>query len=220
MLGRTRQNYTGEFVILEKKIADGTTEEKRQWIDNPIENHHISGRAAVIGSRVDQSRFQYQRLQRHKGGLLATKRLQTYGTGDLWTDMTFDFYVTTDKTILSELANKEYDLRSTVYTSARLCIENPSRFYPVPYLPVMDSLALSVYLAAFDGHQEIFLIGYNNDTPYGKLSWIYDVFRVIHAYPTTKFTVVGRKSNVPELWRNCKNVNCIDFREFVLYCDV
>ena len=220
MLGRKRQDYTGEFVILEKKISGGVTEEKRQWISNPIENHHISGRAAVIGSRLDQSRFRHQRLQTHKGGLLATKRLQTYGTGDLWTDMTFDFYVTTDRESINKLSEIKYDQRSTVYTSARICIENPGRFYPVPYLPVIDDLALNVYLAAFDGHQEIFLIGYNNDTPHGKSSWMYDIFRVINAYPTTKFTLVGRKTNMPDMWRQCKNVNCMDFREFVFYCDV
>ena len=91
---RYRRDYSGEFVITEIRIADGRSQQTREWIPNVIENHHISGRAAVIGSRTDQERFKYQRLQRHRGGLLGKKRLQTYGTGDLWQDMAFDFFVT------------------------------------------------------------------------------------------------------------------------------
>ena len=50
---RYRRDYDGEFVITETRVADGTTQQTREWVPNAIENHHISGRAAVIGSRTD-----------------------------------------------------------------------------------------------------------------------------------------------------------------------
>ncbi len=49
MLERYRKEYDGEFVIVENKISGGKKYQEREWIDNPIENQHISGRAAVIG---------------------------------------------------------------------------------------------------------------------------------------------------------------------------
>ena len=77
MEARYRTDYAGEFVILESKWAGGKKEETREWIPNPIENHHLSGRAAVIGSNIDKWQFDYTRLQRHRGGLLGSKKLQT-----------------------------------------------------------------------------------------------------------------------------------------------
>jgi hypothetical protein len=217
---RYRRDYDGEFVITETRIADSRTEQTREWIPNAIENHHISGRAAVIGSRSDQERFRHQRLQRHRGGLLGKKRLQTYGTGDLWQDMAFDFFVTTDRDQAQAMANTGYDTRSTIYTNANICIENPGRFYLVPFIQPIDNLALAVYLAAFDGHQEIFMLGYNIDTRGGTAAWISDVAAVMSAYAATQFVLVGTESNMPEIWRSHHNVISMTYRKFISYCDI
>jgi len=217
---RYRRDYSGEFVITETRISDGRSQQTREWIPNVIENHHISGRAAVIGSRTDQERFRYQKLQRHRGGLLGKKRLQTYGTGDLWRDMAFDFFVTTDRGQAQAMADTGYDTQSTVYTNANICIENPGRFYLVPFLQPIDNLALAVYLAAFDGHQEVFMLGYNIDTLGGTASWIADVDSVMLAYATTQFVLVGTESNMPESWRYHPNVTSMIHRKFISYCDI
>ena len=217
---RYRRDYSGEFVITETRISDGRTEQTREWIPNVIENHHISGRAAVIGSRTDQERFRYQKLQRHRGGLLGKKRLQTYGTGDLWQDMAFDFFVTTDRSQSQAMADSGYDTRSTIYTNANICIENPGRFYLVPFLQPIDNLALAIYLAAFDGHQEVFMLGYNIDTVGGTAAWILDVASVISAYAATQFVLVGTESNMPESWRGYRNVAVMTYRKFISYCDI
>ena len=217
---RYRRDYDGEFVITETRIANGRSQQTREWIPNAIENHHISGRAAVIGSRIDQERFQHQRLQRHRGGLLGKKRLQTYGTGDLWQDMAFDFFVTTDRNQTHAMADIGYDTKSTIYTNANICIENPGRFYLVPFIQPIDNLALAIYLAAFDGHQEVFMLGYNIDTPGGTAAWISDVAAVISAYTATQFVLVGTESNMPESWRDYHNVISMKHRQFISYCDI
>ena len=217
---RYRRDYDGEFVIVETRLADGASHQTREWIPNVIQNHHTSGRAAVIGSRALSHRFQYQRLQRHRGGLLGKKRLQTYGTGDLWRDMKFDFFVSADRAEIADIAQQGYDQRCTVLTTGRMCLENPGRFYLVPHMPQIDALALPIYLAAFDGHSEVFMIGYCHETPLGSRFWVQDIDAVISAYAGTQFVLVGVEGNMPESWRSHNNVRCITPRDFVSYCDV
>lgn len=217
---RYRADYTGEFVLLESKFINGRKEQKREWVENPIENHHISGRAAVIGSRNDQDRFDYRMLQRHKGGLLGSKKLQTYGSGDLWQDMKFDFVASLNPEELDAIKQANYHADNIVYTTARNCIRSPGEFYLIPWSPVLDELSVAVYLAAFDGHREIFLLGYNNDTPVIDKNWKAYLNQVFEAYRGTTFYLVGTGSNMPGEWRNNANVKTMKYREFVTYCDV
>lgn len=217
---RYRRDYDGEFVITETRLVDGVSQQTREWIPNVIDNHHTSGRAAVIGSRTLSHRFQYQRLQRHRGGLLGKKRLQTYSTGDLWQDMIFDFFVSADRTQIAQMTQQGYDQRSTVFTTARICTENPGRFYLIPHAPQIDALAMPLYLAAFDGHAEVFMLGYCLETSAGSRRWIADIDSVMSAYRGTIFMLVGVEGNMPESWRSHSNVRCMAVPEFVSYCDI
>ena len=217
---RYRQDYDGEFVVLSTEIVNGVKQEVRDWIPNPIENYHISHRAAVIGSSVDREIFNYTRLQRHRGGLLGKKKLQTYGTGNLWQDMRFDFFVSTDSEVLSQIVEHGYDQSATIYTNARHIVEMPGRFYLIPFRPMLDNLATNIYVAAFDGHQEIFLLGYTNETVGQTSYWQRDVDSLIKTYTNVKFTFVGVEQNIPNLWKKHSHVDCWDYRKFVTYCDV
>lgn len=219
IINRYRSDYDGEFVVVKTTFTNGQKVDEREWIPNAIENHHISGRAAVIGTNLDSKRFDYRRLQKHRGGLLGKKRLQTYGSGILWQDMIFDFFVTQDQHQLAKMSTTDYDTRSTVYTNSKLCLEHPGRFYLIPYLPRLHDMALPAYLAAFDEHKEIFLIGYSaEDTLCAK--WIADLSQVIESYSEVSFFFVGRKSNMPVEFGKYPNVRAMDNREFVYYCDI
>lgn len=217
---RYRRDYTGEFVIVDTVVSGGQTHQRREWIDNPIVNHHLSGRAAVIGSRTHRAKFDHTRLPRHRGGLLGKKRLQTYGAGDLWQDMPFDFFATSDDQELTNMLAQDYDSRSTLYSTARNCIRHPGRLYLVPFMPVVDDLALPIYLAAFDGHEEVFMLGYGLDTPAGSRSWTQHIDSIISAYPGTQFFFVGVEANTPGSWLSHPNVRCMKYQEFIYYCDI
>jgi hypothetical protein len=217
---RYRRDYHGEFVIVETRLADGQSQQTREWIPNVIENHHISGRAAVIGSSTLNPPFKYQRLQRHRGGLMGKKRLQTYGTGKLWRDMRFDFFACTDRSEIDHMVTENYDEHCTVFTTARMCIDNPGRFYPVPYLPQLDSVTIPLYLAAFDGHIEVFMLGYCIETQAGTKTWISDIDNIMSAYSGTSFILVGVEGNMPESWRSHVNTRCMTVRQFISYCDI
>jgi hypothetical protein len=216
---RFRQDYIGEFILVETVLSNNAVIQRREWVDNPIENHHISGRAAVIAGKFKRGGFTHRRLEKHRGGLLATKSLQTYGTGDTWRDMQFDFFLVQDPAEVTDMISQKYYEKSIIYSTTRLCINNPGCFYPVPYQPPVDALAQIIYLAAFDGHQEIFLLGYHGDIMAGTSNWITDVDRVIKTYPGTKFYIVGQAA-VPTAWMNNSNFEIMDFRKFVSYCDI
>ena len=220
MQARYRTDYAGEFVILETKWGAGKKEETREWIPNPIENHHLSGRAACIGSDFDLWQFDYTRLQRHRGGLLGSKKLQTYGTGSIAQQMRLDFAVETNTNNLNKILETGYQRDNIVYTTARNCIANPGEFYLIPYKPRLIDMTVAVYLAAFDGHQEVFLLGYTDETNGNSLNWEAQLADVFLAYPGVKFYLVGENTRMPDVWVDCFNTQVMTYPEFISYCDV
>lgn len=215
-----RSEYEGEFVITESKWSGGKKTQNREWVPNPISNQHISGRAACIASGIDKTRFDYTRLQRHKGGLLSSKKLQTYGIGAITKEMRLDFAVEVNKEIIKDILERKYSTDNIVYTTTRNCLVNPGEFYLIPYNTIMAMEALILWLAAFDGHREIYMIGYNNLTPGTQSEWMEHVNSVIAAFQSVKFILVGEKTNMPKTWQRNANVSCMDNRGFVTYCDV
>jgi hypothetical protein len=220
MQARYRTDYAGEFVILETRWGAGKKEETREWIPNPIENHHLSGRAACIGSDFDHWQFDYTRLQRHRGGLLGSKKLQTYGTGSIAQQMRLDFAVETNTNNLAAILATGYQQDNIVYTTARNCIANPGEFYLIPYKPRLIDMTIAVYLAAFDGHQEVFLLGYTDESPGDSLHWQAQLADVFLAYPGVKFYLVGESTRMPDVWVDCFNTQVMTYLQFISYCDV
>ena len=220
MEARYRTDYAGEFVILESKWAGGKKEETREWIPNPIENHHLSGRAAVIGSNIDKWQFDYTRLQRHRGGLLGSKKLQTYGTGDIAQEMRLDFTAETRADNLNKILETGYQKNNIVYTTARNCIRHPGEFYLIPYNPRLIDMAAAIYLAAFDAHQEVFLLGYNDLINGDALHWASQITQIFLAYIGVKFYLVGESTRMPNEWVDCANTQTMTYPEFISYCDV
>jgi hypothetical protein len=220
MQARYRTDYPGEFVITETRWEGGKRTETREWIPNPIENHHISGRAVCIGNLYAKQEFDYTRLQRHRGGLLSSKKLQTYGTGDIAQEMRLDFAVDTRNTVLETLAESKYDENNVVYTTARNCIAYPGRFYLIPHAPRLHDFIQLAYLAAFDGHQEIFLLGYSRDNPFDTANWITQLCDVIRSYSGVKFFLVGEPTNNHQEILECANVETLSYKQWYSYCDV
>ena len=219
MQARYRSDYPGEFVILESKWSGGKKSETREWIPNPIENQHISGRAACIGSAIDRGWFDYTRLSRHRGGLLSSKKLQTYGVGNIALEMRLDFAVETNNEKLIDIHKSGIQYDSVVYTTARNCITYPGEFFLIPQRQLIVDLATIVYLSAFDGHREIFLLGYHKETEGGRKNWASDVANIFKSYPVD-FYLVGESTLMFEEWTECANVRTMDYRSWISYCDI
>ncbi len=217
---RYRRDYDGEFVVTSTNIQGGVKLQQREWIPNKIINMHVSGRAAVIGSSNTRHRQDYAILQHHRGGLMGKNKLQTYGCGNIWRDLRLDFYVSTDPRDINLVHKADYDKNTTVYTTSRQCIRYPESFFLVPYQPMLEDLVTAVYLAAFDEHKEIFLIGYNNDTAPGNDVYVGQLQEIFKAYSRTKFVLVGVAGNMPDLWRKRANVAVMNYNEFRTYADI
>lgn len=220
MQPRYRSDYVGEFVVLETKWSQGRKAQTREWVPNPIENHHISGRAACIGSDVNSNKFDFTRLAKHRGGLLGSKKLQTYGTGTIAQQMRLDFAVETRTETLLSLKNSGYSEKNIVYTTARNCIATPGEFYLIPHNPRLLDVVATVYLAAFDGHQEIFLLGYTKETPIENNDWHLQLKGLIDSYAGVKFFIVGEPTNLHDVWFDSANATAMTYRDFIGYCDV
>ena len=217
---RYRKDYEGEFIITRSTWSGGKKTQEREWIANPIENHHISGRAICIGSEDDCDWFDYTILQRHRGGLLGSKKLQTYGTGLIAQQMRLDFAVETNSNNLTGILETRYQRDNIVYTTARNCISSPGEFYLIPYKPRLIDMSTAVYLAAFDGHLEVFLLGYTDETLGNSLNWEAQLDDVFVAYPGVKFYLVGENTRMPDIWVDCFNTQVMTYPEFISYCDV
>lgn len=217
---RYRKDYTGEFVIASTTWSGGKKRSRREWIANPIENHHISGRAACIASSVDVKEFDHTRLQRHKGGLLGSKKLQTYGVGSVAKTMRLDFAVEKDESSVLDLLNAGYYKENIIYTTPRVCLKHPGVFYLIPYNPPMVREVVLAYLAAFDGHREVFLLGYNDHAEIGQSEWQQQMEKVIATYASTQFIHVSHSSHTPASWKNYSNFRQIGHRDFIIHCDI
>lgn len=217
---RYRHDYPGEFVIISSTWTGGRKKQVREWIDNPIQNQHISGRAVCIGSDAGVEMFDHTHLSRHRGGILGSQQLQTYGTADIAQQMRLDFAVSLDKGKVDQLVQSGYTIQNIVYTNASNCLRHPGVFYLVPQMPYMCSTVLPLYLAAFDGHEEIFCIGYSNDTIAEVSGWQNQISQLIEAYPGVLWTFVGAKNNTPKIWLAHPNVRTFTAREFVGHCDI
>lgn len=217
---RYRNDYDGEFVIIKTIYRDGKKIQEREWIANPITNEHLSGRATIIGpgdSRVD---FDFTRLQRHRGGLLGKKKLQTYGTGDTFQHMRLDFYVSNHRDRLNEILQSGYQQDNVVYTGAINCIKYPGEFYLIPYSPGLSDLASAAYLAAFDAHKEIFLLGLDQEPNTADSNEIKQIMSLIGIYDDVRWYIVTNHTTVPRTMLKHPRVQLMDYREFISYCDV
>lgn len=214
---RYRQDYDGEFVIVNTIFRDGKKIQEREWIPNPVENQHISGRAVVICDTKKILSFDPTRLKNHKGGLLGKKKLQTYGVDRVHKTTICDFLVSFDKQVLTDIVQSNYDERNIVYTSSVNCIKNPGHFYLVPHGVLLTSIATACFLAAFDGHQEVFLINFQ---AWENNKEIENCSSVFSAYKGTKFFVVSTNDQRPSNWRSHSNVDYMYIDDWISYCDV
>ena len=217
---RYRSDYPGEFVVLNTDIRRGIKEQKREWIENTLEYRPTTPCAAVIGGNHERDNFDYRRIARHHGGLYKHRKLRTYGTGPIWREMRLDVYCGTDRRELDQLQQSGYQADTTVFSTARYCMLFPGQFYLIPFQPPVNDLAAAVYLAAFDGYKEIYLIGYSMSTPGNTRNWQNDVLEIMRVYNTHQFTLVGGPSDMPDAWRELDNVECLTYRNFRFLVDI
>jgi hypothetical protein len=181
-------------------------------------------------------------IKNHKAGIRGRSRLQTYGCNALYRDFTPDFLVATGDAIVSEIADSDYCTEHIVYANAWAIAGYPQKFYLIPQDPAWDAGTLATYLACFDGHKKVFLLGFDGNDPNGRdwniyngtpgylptsstvteEFWTLAMSKIFGTYADVDFVRVmpGTNYRIPERWKYCTNLRQIDFRQFVIEADL
>jgi hypothetical protein len=240
-----RSNYIGEELVREMHYQDGDWVKTSEFVSNAVENIQISGKAVVLGngpSRQEHHKDLFNLLKNHKGGLLAQGRVQTYGCNAILRDFAPDFTVANDA-MASELVNTGKCDNNIVYGTTDMVLAYPGKFYMIPQNPNWDAGSMAAYLACFDGHKQVYLMGF--DLHSGHTHYQMNIYSGTNGYPETKSTttesyfeqtmlnVIKTYSDVdfvrvsptrdyymPASWKYLLNLRQITFREFVIEVDL
>lgn len=238
-----RTDYEGEDIIVERKHEGRVWHDVTETVPNMVTNNQISNRAVVIGNGPGRIPFNLNNLKKPQG-LLGATTVQTYGCNALYRDFTPDFLVATGNNgIVDEIATSSYVNGNIIYTNAIHLLEHPGKFYLIPYDPYADAGTAAAYIAAFDGHTKIYLLGFdgydleghNNNIYAGTngydAQWDFEVegdkfinnrVQLFNTYPDVDFVWVTQlgKNRVPEQIKWCRNHRQISFRDLVIECDL
>lgn len=237
-----RKDYTGEDIVQERTLTNGKWDTTTEYVPNNVINNQISNRAVVFGNGTGRQGMPIQHILSKKSGLLGADSLQSYACNAFYREYTPDFLVVSNRVIAEEVSKSGYTKDNIVYTRVDISLEFPKNFYLIPHDPYADAGTTAAYIAAFDGHKKIYLLGFNgqsqqgvNDNIYAgtrgydtadaivsDLKWIAGITALCRIYDDVDFVRVtesGRRST-PEVWKSVTNLRQISFRDFVLETDL
>lgn len=222
-----RSNYAGESIVTSLVLSNQEWTPETEFVPNSVFNSHTTKQAIAIANGPSRNQFDLSFIANHKGGVLSADKLQSYGCNDLYTEFTPDFLVATNNDVIKTLSTSSYVRDHIVYTNAQSLLEYPGKFYLTPQSPAYDAGALAAYMACFDGHRKVFLLGYdgytNADTPETNDGfWTKTLRSVVRTYSEVEFIRV-----MPLATYECAtsllslpNFRQISFRDFVLEADI
>jgi hypothetical protein len=167
-----RSDYQGEDIITQMNLVDGSWESETEFVPNTISSSIMTSRAVAIGNGESRNDFNLGFISGHQGGYTPT-RLQSYGCNGLYRDFTPDFLITVGEAISHEIIESNYWQDNIVYANADLVTKHPGKFYLIPQNPLLNAGALAVYMACFDGHKQVFLIGHDLYDETGSINNVY-----------------------------------------------
>ena len=237
-----RKDYLGEDIVTTRTYENSKWNAETEYLPNQIVNMQVSNRALIIGNGPSRNEVDLNIAARNTAGLRGKLKLQTYGCNALYRDFAPDFLVAVGADIVSEVAASGYCDTHVVYSSTNGLMNNPGKFYHIPQDPRWNAGTLATYLACFDGHTKIFLLGFDgndtadvnynvyNDTPgYPAVNdtvtesfWVQTMDYIFNLYPDVDFVRVAPTEayRMPDQWRYRTNLRQIDFRQFVLEADL
>ena len=242
-----RSNYSGEEVVSALTYTEGDWVREVEYVPNAVFNSQISNKAVVLGNGTSRTELYpngdvFKLLNDHRGGLLASGRVQTYGCNAIVRDYIPDFVVANDE-VAQELVNGGYCDETIIYGTAAMVLSYPGKFYLVPQDPSWDMGARAAYLACFDGHKTVYLMGFDQHS--GHAYHHFNVYAGTPGYPevneaTTEAFFTKTMQQVmntyhrvdfvrvmptgdyymPDAWKYQLNLRQISFNDFVREVDL
>ena len=236
-----RRGYIGEDIVVERKLEGGRWTAVTETVPNKVSNRQISNTAVVIGNGTNRLGFDLNQLKK-PSGLLGSRTVQTYGCNALYRDFNPDFLVAVGNNgIVDEIAGSGYTNEHIVYSSAIHLLEFPDKFYLIPHDAYADAGTTAAYIAAFDEHKKIYLLGFDGH----DAGWNNNVYAGTRCYDAKESTINGSEwllnhkqlfdvyDDVDFIWvtphgrgivseqlKPCLNFRQISFRDMVLECDL
>ena len=237
-----RSEYNGENITVRSWWENNQWNYAQEKIDNAVINNQTSKRAVVIGNGDSRKNYELFLLKNHHAGPAGANAVQTYGCNALYRDFDPTFLVATGPIICQEIANSGFCHDRIVYANAEIVAQYPGEFYLIPQDLHYNAGALAAYLACFDGHEKVYLMGfdcgagenYNNnmyaDTNgyapinqnYSDELWVKTLVHVMETYNEVEFVRVMPTAGwyCPDAWRGLSNFRQITYREFVTEIDL
>ena len=223
-LEATKKSYEGEEIIVNIIIKGGQKTYEREYVTRRVW-HNTEGKPAfIIGNGKSREEFDLETL-RGKG--------TTYGCNAVYRNFKPDYLVALDRLIGEEVANN-YPVAERPCYSTKLNIQRYSEhFVMIPRNPTMSCGSTATHIARFDGHKEIYLLGfdsYNTDPKktnniyvdtnayskeheiYGYELWTNQMITLFTKYKDVDFYRVGSK--IIDVYKNIKNLRHITYEEF------
>jgi hypothetical protein len=240
-----RSTYPSEAAIAELVYKSGEWTSQTSQISLTDNVWPSYGRCAVVfGNGISRKKFDSKLLSNRSLNSIPEKVLRTYGCNSSYKDVPTDFLVVTNKTVLEDVVQNGIMYRTRVFLSRALKLRYP--FYPstqvhnIPQDPPFNAGATAAYLAAFDEHKKVFLLGFDGiddpnasynlyegtpgypDAPYSEEYWVRSMMEVFLAYPKVDFVRVMPESTcrIPEAWKYAPNFRQINYNQFVLEADL
>jgi hypothetical protein len=239
-----RSSYSGENVVTTLTLEGNEWAPETEFVPNSVFNTHTTTQAIIIGNGESRQGFDLIHIANHKAGLGGADRLQSYGCNALYRDFAPDFLVANGDGIVKEIADSEYTHNHIVYTHGQHLLDYPGKFYLIPQNVPYDAGSIAAYLACFDGHKKVFLLGFdaydsdeahtvNNiykgtdnylaeDETQNHTFWMKTMTTVMSTYSDVEFVRIMPYDTwqVPSAFANFLNFRQISFRDFVLEADL
>ena len=236
-----RKDYEGEFVILRTNLFKQNAEEIREWLPNTIENDTSEyGTAVILGNGKTRNVIPFASLANHKTGIRNKYSLQTYGCNALYRDAEPDVLVVVNQKMAAEIAENFNSEKTIVISTLENIMKHPGKFHIIPhYRQSMCTGAIATYMACFDGHKKVYLLGFDNqeedhnnniyagtehydalDAKISSVPWVQHMTTIFRTYSDVDFVRVAPHKAAPKEWRSCLNYREINKREFALEVDL
>jgi hypothetical protein len=237
-----RSTYVDEQYIRDRTATDGVWTESltKQRIEST--GTQFGTKALVIGNGESRAKFNLANIKNHKNGAISLGALQTYGCNALHREYTPHFLFVTRPEILNEVVDSNYTAANIVYANRSYVNADPTQLYYIPQDPCWNSGAMAAYMACFDGHSKVYMVGFDGvDTPthsynlyqdtngypelkdgYSEAFYIQSMLQVFNTYPDVDFVRVKPTDSfrLPEEWKWVPNLRQIDFNQFVNEVDL
>jgi hypothetical protein len=237
-----RADYTGEEILVNSTYRNSIWEYDYETVPNRVTNLQISNQACVIGNGESRAGFDLFLLANHRAGLGGVKAMQTYGCNALYRGFVPNFLVVTGREMIDEVAQSRYCDNNIVYANAKALLKHPSRFYLIPQDLQYNAGAIATFIACFDGHKKVFLLGFDNgaganvnnnifagtacygpkDQNYDDAFFVKSMEMIMRTYNDVEFIRVMpiKVWRTPPEWQRLANFSQIDFKEWTYMSDL